>query len=293
MAWLKTTLITLAALAAVAAALIAWGTWRWQAATRTLVQQLDAARVPPGPTHYDSTRELPGLPEPVQRYFRTVLTEGQPMVAAVTLQHRGSFNMGATQEQWKPFTSWQRSVTRRPGFVWDGRIAVVPGLAVHVHDAYVAGQGILRPAVAGLFTLLDLRDASPEPGGVAHGELMRFVAEAAWYPTALLPSQGVRWQALDARSARATLADGELTLTLTFEFASDGTMARVRADARGRTVGDHVLLTPWEGVWSDMQLQAGMRVPMRGEVAWLTPQGRLPYWRGTVSSLDYEFAAAR
>ena len=40
-------------------------------------------------------------------------------------------------------------------------------------------------------------------GEVAQGELMRFFAEAAWYPTALLPSQGVRWQAVDDTSARA------------------------------------------------------------------------------------------
>ena len=40
---------------------------------------------------------------------------------------------------------------------------------------------------------------------MAEGELMRFLAEAAWYPTALLPSQGVRWQGADERSAFATL----------------------------------------------------------------------------------------
>jgi hypothetical protein len=29
-----------------------------------------------------------------------------------------------------------------------------------------------------------------------------------------------------------------------------------------------------------------MRVPMRGEVAWLLPEGDKPYWRGTVTALD-------
>lgn len=40
---------------------------------------------------------------------------------------------------------------------------------------------------------------------LAEGEFMRFFAEAAWYPTALLPSQGVRWQAVDAHTASARL----------------------------------------------------------------------------------------
>jgi hypothetical protein len=47
-------------------------------------------------------------------------------------------------------------------------------------------------------TLVNLR-GTPE---IAQGELMRFLAEAAWYPTALLPSQGVQWKAIDDFSAK-------------------------------------------------------------------------------------------
>jgi len=46
---------------------------------------------------------------------------------------------------------------------------------VRVHDAYIAGEGILQPAILGLFTLINLRGG----GDVAQGELMRFFAEAA------------------------------------------------------------------------------------------------------------------
>ena len=122
---------------------------------------------------------------------------------------------------------------------------------------------------------------------MAQGELMRFFAEAAWYPTALLPSQGVRWEPVDDRSARAILVDGSLSLTMTFSFGPDGTIRSARAEARGRTVAGKVVMTPWEGRWSNVETHDGMRVPMTGEVAWLTPQGRKPYWRGTITSLSY------
>jgi hypothetical protein len=285
MAWIKWWLVALGALLLGAVLLTAWGAARWAEATRLLEAQLEAARKGPVPARYDP-RELEGLPPPVQNYFRRVLTPGQPMVSAVTLAHRGSFDMAETGEQWKPFRSTQRVVAQRPGFVWDGRITMLPGLNVHVHDAYVAGTGLLRPAIVGLFTLAELRGVRE----LDEGELMRFFAEAAWYPTALLPSQGVRWQAVDGRTARATLGDGPLSVTLTFGFADDDSMAWVRAEARGRTVGGRSVPTPWEGRWFDLQQQDGMRVPMRGEVAWLLPAGRKPYWRGTVSLLRYEFA---
>jgi hypothetical protein len=208
------------------------------------------------------------------------------MIAAVDVQHAGVFNLSESGERWKPFTSTQRVVTRRPGFVWDGKVIMLPGVLVRVHDAYVAGIGILHPAILGLFTLVDLRGT----GEIARGEFMRFFADAAWYPTALLPSQGVRWQAVDERSANATLVDGPLSLTLLFRFDSEGLIESVLAEARGRTVGKSIVMTPWGGRWSNYQVRDGMRVPLTGEVAWLTPEGRKPYWRGTITSLRYEFA---
>jgi len=265
---------------------LAWfGAARWAGLTQQLFDRLDAGRRPPQPARFDA-RELEGLPPPVQRFFRAVIADGQPMVAAVQMQHRGSFNMGEQADDWKPFTSVQRAVTQRPGFVWDGRIAMAPGLAVHVHDAYVQGRGLLHPAIAGLVTLMELEGE----GDIAVGEAMRFFAEAAWYPTALLPSQGVRWDPVDEHTARATLVDGKNALTLTFTFGDDGLVQAVRADARGRTVGGRVVPTPWEGRWSQYETRDGLRVPMAGEVAWLLPEGRKPYWRGNVTSLRYEFA---
>jgi RNA polymerase-binding transcription factor DksA len=132
---------TLALLAIATAAGLIYGNARWNALTRQLMARLGAARSPTRPMRYDAARELAGLPPPVQRYFRTVLHDGTPIVAAASVQHRGRFNMSDSgPEQWRPFTSTQRVVTRRPGFVWDGRVQILPGLAVHVHDAYVAGE---------------------------------------------------------------------------------------------------------------------------------------------------------
>jgi hypothetical protein len=152
--------------------------------------------------------------------------------------------------------------------------------------AYIAGEGILHATLFGLVSLVNLR-GTPE---IAQGELMRFLAEAAWYPTALLPSQGVQWKAIDDFSAKATLKDGETALTLLFRFNENGLMESVRAEARGRTVEGAVIPTPWEGQWSNYELHDGICIPTEGEVAWLLPEGPKPYWRGRITSLRYEFA---
>jgi hypothetical protein len=283
--WSKAVALIVAVLAVALAAAAFYGKYRWESDTRGLRAQLEAGRLPLEPRVFDA-RELEDLPAPVQRYFRKALQNAQPMIAAVTVEHTGTFNMGEKTDNWKKFTSKQRVIVKRPGFLWNARMAMVPGLNVFVHDAYIGGAGILHPAVLGLFTIMDMRGTRD----VAEGELMRFFAEAAWYPTALLPSQGVRWEGVDDSSARATLTDGDIALTLLFTFNDAGLVESARAEARGRTVGGEVIPTPWEGRWSDYEVRDGMLVPLSGEVAWILPGGSKPYWRGKITRLEYEFA---
>jgi hypothetical protein len=290
MTWLLWLGLVPCLLAVASVGLSAYGSTQWTDTMRTLTRKLEAARIDdrvrlPSSARYDS-RELEGLPAPVQRYFRAVLKEGQPVIAAATVELAGTFNMSATGEQWKPFTSRQRIVTRRPGFLWDARVAMFPGVPVHVVDSYIAGEGLLRAAVLGVFTVAEVRG----DGEIARGEFMRYFAEAAWYPTALLPSQGVRWEAVDDRSANATIVDGPLTLTLLFRFDEAGLIVAARAQARGAMVGKKMVMVPWEGSWSNYQTRDGMTVPITGQATWLRPEGRKTYFLGNVTSLTYEFS---
>jgi hypothetical protein len=277
--------LTLGAIAVVVIGLGVYGAAHWADSTRTLLIKLEDTRVPVTITRYHS-RELEGLPAPVQRYFRAVLKEGQPVILAATVELAGTFNMSATGEQWKLFTSRQRVITRRPGFLWDAQVSMLPGLKVRVVDSYIAGKGLLHAAILGLFSVADVSGG----GEIARGEFMRYFAETVWYPTALLPSQGVRWEAVDDRSANATIVDGPLTLTLMFRFNDAGLIDSFRAEARGGIVGKEMVMAPWEGSFSNYQTRDGMTVPYTGEVAWMRPEGRKSYFRGNVTSLTYELA---
>ena len=263
----------------------AYGSARWRATTRRLRERLNADHFPVRQPKVDFSK-LKALPPPVQRYFRTVLTDGQPVVTGGHVQHIGTFNMSETAEQWKPFTSRQWVAPYHPGFVWDGQITVLPGLSVRVHDAYVAGEGILHASLLGVISLADLRGE----GKLAEGELMRYFAEAVWYPTALLPGQGVQWKAVNDSSAFGTLTDGDVSITLLFTFGKDSLIETVRTEARGRTVSGKIVPTPWYGRFWNYQEQGGMLIPTDGEVAWRLPEGNKPYWRGRITDLDYNFA---
>lgn len=276
------TAVGIGLIGAIGYGLTAFGRVHWRSATQAQLALLEAAREPARRYGRYDERELDGLPAPVQRYFRAVLKHGQPLIAAATFELAGTINMSATADDWKPFTSKQWAITHRPGFLWNGRVSMLPGLAAHVHDSYIAGSGRLHAALLGLFTLARVQG----DGEIARGELMRYFAEMVWYPTALLPSQGVRWAAVDDHCANATLVDGPISLSLLFRFDEAGLITSVHADARGSGVGKEMVMLPWDCSLSDYQLRHAMMVPTRGQVG----KGGKPYFDGELTALTYEFA---
>jgi hypothetical protein len=229
--------------------------------------------------------DLDGLPAPVQRYFEHVLTDGQPYVRVARMTQRGEFRIGDATAPWRPLEATEHATTDPPGFVWDARIELAPFVPVRVVDAYVNGHGVLR---AKLFSAITVADADPGPE-LDEGELLRYLGEAVWYPTALLPWSGVEWEAVDDQSARATLTDRGTTASLVFEF-EDGEVRRVRGErpyTRSDGTYDRV---EWVGHWQDYVERDGMLIPADGSVEWHHPDDTVPYWRGRVTEVDYAYA---
>ena len=137
-----------------------YGRYRWQSDTDKLRTKLASGRQIIQPKIYDQ-KEIEGLPAPVQRFFKTVLKDGQAIASAVKLSQQGQFNMSETEDKWSPFTATQLVITQRPGFDWDARIQMAPGLNAFVHDTYLLGEGSLHASLLGLFTVAKMH-GTPE-----------------------------------------------------------------------------------------------------------------------------------
>src|SRR5262249_2440175 len=132
---------------------------RWESKTREVRKRLETAsavRV----SEY-SEADLDALPPIVQRYFRAVLTEGQPVITHARVTSRGTMNMGdPPREAWKPFTAVQDFYPGAPGFVWNARVRMAPGLNVFVRDAFAGGQGSMFGSILGVRTVVDSHDTA-------------------------------------------------------------------------------------------------------------------------------------
>lgn len=258
--------------------------WRWRARTAGFVERLQGNR-PTSPAVF-SGADLEGLPAPVARYFRAVLREGQPIIRGGRLSQEGSFLVQPEKNGWGPFTATHHFSAGPPGFVWDARIRMAPGMTVRVRDAFLEGGGYMSASLLGLVSMVNV-EGTPE---IAAGALHRYLAEATWYPTALLPSQGVVWTPIDDSSARATVTAGAATVSLDFRFSKDGLVETVFTPARSRDVDGRSVPTPWQGHFFEYGERGGMVIPLQGEVGWLLPEGPQVYWRGRITDASYEVA---
>lgn len=258
---------------------------RWQRRTEAMRGALLCRRAPEV-RHIFDPHDLAGLPEPVQRYFRTVLPEGQPSIRRAHIVWRGEMNLGKPgKDNWKPFEATQDYVPSAPGFLWAARVAVGPATTVLVRDAFIDGVGSMRGAVFGLVPVV----RSEGTLEIANSALQRYLGEAPWFPTALLPSEGVVWTTLDSARAVATLRGGLTTVSVDFRFADDGTPHSVHVPDRLYDKGrDAPALRPWQGRFLGFRRWHGLLVPDGAIVEWLLPTGAFAYWRARPTAIEYE-----
>ncbi len=244
----------------------------------------DSAKHCPCKVSFDG---LDDLPAPVARYLRFALGEGGPMIRSVRLGQTGQLRISETKRAWRPFRAVQFVCTDPVGFVWDAQVQMPLKATVCVRDSYISGRGAGKVTLFGVFPLpLQSSDESPQ---LNEGELMRYLAEAVWYPTALLPGEGVQWSALDDDRALASLTDGATTVALEFRFGASGEVTSVYAPNRPRKEGDDYIPTPWEGQHGDYREQSGVQIPHKSEVKWHLPDETLSVWKGQLLNLELVF----
>jgi hypothetical protein len=275
----------MAALAGLFLVLLGIAAWvAGQARWRSFSAEWQARMHVSAPAPQASRASEESLPLPVQRYLRRVYLNGPVPAGIVRIRQEGMFNVSEQGERWVPFTAEQVSSLGEPAFDWDARVRMAPGVTVFVRDAYAGGEGLTEARVFGLWPVARASGA----GAIAEGQLLRFLAEAPWYPMVLQAGGRVAWSEVDYRSARATLRHGALQASLLFTFAEDDSVMAVRAEARGRMSGGRLLPTPWLGRFWNYSFRNGVRIPLEGEVSWILPSGPQPYWRGKITEIRYE-----
>jgi hypothetical protein len=223
------------------------------------------------------------LPPLVQRFVERNVPHDQALPATVRLRQEGEMQLNPGR--WLPFQAEQDASVERIEFAWRARFLIAHLIRIRVHDWYRGGEGALEVRLLG-FPLQRIRGPV-----VARGEAMRYLAELAWFPYAMVANPELEWHELDEATVEVATQIASVRPAVRLHFDSEGDVVAATADARPRAVGGNVVDTPFRGDFADYQVVGGVRVPTRAEVRWELPEGPFTYFRGQLVDLRAEPAA--
>lgn len=232
----------------------------------------------------DVTIGWESLPVPVQRYLHRALLDGYRPIGLAHLRQEGRLRTDAKSERWMPFTAEQMIAPTAVGFLWDARVGVTPGFHIQVLDSLVDGCGTGQVSLLSAIPIASDGNTPQMNSGALH----RFLAEAVWSPTALLPSEKLRWSPINDSTASATLTAHGVTVSLEFQFNAAGEVVGIFTPGRWGSFGGGYSQKPWEGRFNDYVTIQGMHIPKHGEVGWYDDGVWGRVWEGTLVSATYD-----
>jgi hypothetical protein len=191
-----------------------------------------------------------GLPEPVRRYVQVAFGERVPRIESMTTWGRARANFGV----WMPlrFRLYHlpgRAFRREMEVTWFG----IPVL--HALDSYIDGKGMTGP--------VGQLESGPK---VDQGANLILWAEASFMPSLLISDPRIRWEAIDATSARLFFPFGSGEDEMIFHFdPQSGLITRTFALRYRGSDGEKA---PWHAEILSWQTIDGMQIPREVAVTW-------------------------
>ncbi|MDR3534634.1 MAG: hypothetical protein P4L90_29230 [Rhodopila sp.] len=167
---------------------------------------------------------------------------------------------------------------RRSEFEW--RASTGPFGCITVNDALKDAQATLEVR---LFGCIRIAAAKSQPAAVK-GEIMRYLAELAWAPDAILSNNALIWTVIDDRSFRVSAGHDNTRGTVDLRLDDNGRIDSISAEDRPRQEGGRFVERHWHGRFFDYRLHQGRWLPFAGEVGWVLDGALFTAWRGEITS---------
>lgn len=234
-----------------------------------------------------SYKDIEGLPDPVQRYFRYALKDGQKYIRFARMKAVGEFRRPG-QERWTRATVSEYFTTEPPGLIFDAVMKQNRVLWFDVRDKYHHGKAGMFVNVFSGFNVLDESDVRE----LNITTLLRWAGEAVMFPTALLPSEYIRWEPIDKNSAKAIITDGNNTGTYRFYFNDVGEIVRYESDDRYDRIEGRFQKVRSIAHRSHYKEIDGIRVPTKFLIVRILPDGtHEEFWKGEVTDIQFNVLA--
>jgi len=226
------------------------------------------------------------LPDPVRRYFLFTINLGTPLRTVAEIKMSGEIGLGSKEKpNYMPMEARQILV---PPYGLVRRANAGSGfMKMAGSDGYMKDRAWTR---FWLFHTLPIVRAGGTPDYI-RASLGRVVAEAvAWAPAALLPQNGVVWQAVAKNRAKAIIEHNGIRQELEITVAEDGmSLSMVIPRWSNANPEKKWRLQPFGGTLSEFKTFDGFNIATRLEGGnYFGTDDYFPFYRAKVENISFQ-----
>lgn len=277
-------ILTLGVVFVVAALVAAAQIWRWRDGREADRAWRSLARRSAEPRQF-APLMVEQLPDPARRFFLFTIEEGAVLRTVSEIRMRGALGLGTKEApNYAPMHA-EQILAPPHGLVW--KLRAGRGMArITGSDGCEDDASWVKFWLAGTVPIV-------RAGGTAdhaRAAFGRVVAESVfWCPAALLPHNGVAWEAVSASTARATVTRGGLTQTVDVTIAESGQPSTVVIPRWTDANADKVYrLQPFGGYLSAFEHFDGYVLPTHVEGGnFIGTADYFPFYKADVDALRF------
>jgi hypothetical protein len=221
--------------------------------------------------------ETSTLPPTAQRWLARSFPQGQAAAASFRIEQKGSMEI---RGRWTEFTAVGLYSANPLAFEWKARLKMLPGVWIVAEDGHEKGAGWGGARLWGILSMG--RRTDPE---VLKSQLVRNLAELAWFPALALVETGLEWTAAGPNAFEVKRASGGQEAIVRFELNEQADVIRAHSPSRPYDVPDGFVDAPWRYDFGDHREFDGVRIPAEATATFEKPDGPWQYLRIKITSI--------
>ncbi|WP_138420370.1 DUF6920 family protein [Aquibacillus sediminis] len=261
-------------------AFVAMGAWQLRTEANQDIEQL-LTEAQTEQSVVPTKSRLASVPPIIRQWLQqNKVIETEPIVT-VSFKQKGQMKLKPDQKKWYKAEAEQYVSVKRPGFVWNASVEMMPLIHVAGKDVFHDGDGRMQMELLSILPVVHIANNNK----VDQSTMQRFLLELPWYPSAALEPY-ITWESLNPTTAQATMSYKGKTGSAIYYFDEDGNLDKVSA-MRYKDHDDNAEPLECIGEVKEMKMVDGKMIPTKMDVSWLVKGEKFTWYQLEIYDVVY------
>ncbi len=226
--------------------------------------------------------QIQNEPKLIQKFYKKVVDDSSPIPNFITLNQSGEIK---TEENsnWLKIKSTEYFTSQKPNLLWDAEIGNSKFFWIEIVDSYLRRKGNTLIKINSSVTIGDSWGIE-----IDKSNLFKYLSEAVYFPTSLLPSKNLKWNILDSNIAEIKFTDDKTSVVAKLFFNNDGTISNIETLDKFRPMNDNYKESLFTIYFSNYKKYNSFLIPTYCEVEWDLENGKFKFGKFKIDNIKYE-----